>query len=274
MYIKPKLKIREFAQLCNVTVRTLRHYEQIGLLTPHEVDTYTGYRYYHVSQFQTMSSILRLKDLGFTLDEILDYFASGTLTPNIKALESKIDLCNQQLNELKRRHETLLNMVDSQNKILNMEKFTIKPLPEIIVASHREVIKNYSALGPLCCNVIGPEMARLGCKCPQPGYCFTFEHDTEYRPTDIDIEYCEQVESIGQDSSIIQFKVIPAVEKAVCLKHVGPYETIRLSYVEIFQYIEQQGLNVDGHPRCVYIDGAWNQDDPEKWVSIIQVPVK
>ena len=105
-----------------------------------------------------------------------------------------------------------------------MEKFSIQSLPEIIVASHREVIPNYEALGPLCYEKIGPEMQRLGCKCPPPGYCFTMNHNKEYTPTDIDVEYCEQVEEMGTDSAIIQFKRLPAIPKAFCMKHVGPYE--------------------------------------------------
>ena len=56
------------------------------------------------------------------------------------------------------------------------------------------------------------------------GYRFTIEHNKEYTPTDIDIEYCEQVEEMGTDSAIIQFKRLPAVPKALCMKHVGPYE--------------------------------------------------
>ena len=71
---------------------------------------------------------------------------------------------------------------------MDKSKFSIQSLPEIIVASHREIIPNYAALGPLCVEKIGPEMQRLGCKCPAPGYCFTIEHNKEYRPTDIDIE--------------------------------------------------------------------------------------
>ena len=154
-----------------------------------------------------------------------------------------------------------------------MEQISIQSLPEIIVASHREIISSYNDLGRLCCEVIGPEMARLGCKCPEPGYCFTIEHN-EYRPTNIDIEYCEQVEEMGKDSEIIQFKKIPAVEKAICMKHYGPYERLYQSYVELFKYIEQQGYKVIGAPRANYIDGIWNQEDPEKWLTMIQVPVE
>ena len=44
-----RLKIGDFSQLMHVTIRTLRHYEQIGLLKPYEVDEWTGYRYYKVA---------------------------------------------------------------------------------------------------------------------------------------------------------------------------------------------------------------------------------
>lgn len=97
----------------------------------------------------------------------------------------------------------------------------------------------------MCVNVIGPEMQRLGCKCSPTGYCFTIEHNKEYKPEDVDIEYCEQVEEALQNSEIVQFK-----------------------------YIEEQEYKIVGDLRCVYVDGIWNQDDPEKWLSIIQVPVE
>ena len=155
-----------------------------------------------------------------------------------------------------------------------MEKFSIQSLPEIIVASHREVIPNYEAIGEMCCNVIGPEMQRLGCKCPPPGYCFTVEHNKEYTPTNIDIEYCEQVEEMGQDSAIVQFKRLPAVPEALCMKHYGPYDRFYESYTELFKYVEQNGYRIVGKPRCSYIDGIWNQENPELWLSIIQVPVE
>lgn len=43
------LQIGEFSKLCGVTVKTLHHYEKLGLITPSKVDPWTGYRYYHVS---------------------------------------------------------------------------------------------------------------------------------------------------------------------------------------------------------------------------------
>ncbi|MCQ2107033.1 MAG: GyrI-like domain-containing protein [Fibrobacter sp.] len=117
-------------------------------------------------------------------------------------------------------------------------------------------------------------MQRLGCKCSPTGYCFTIEHNKEYKPEAVYIEYCEQVEEALQDPKIVQFKTMPAVKTALCLKHIGPYDRFYQSYTEMFKYIEEQGYKIVGDLRCVYVDGAWNQDDPEKWLSIIQVPVE
>ena len=271
---KTKLKIGEFSRLMQVTVKTLRHYEQKELLLPYEVDEWTGYRYYSIDQMQRLNTIRDLQRLGFTLDEIKELYEDDSHTPNIRQLDAKIKDTEAQLQQLIARRERLLDWKNSRKEMKTMEKFSIQSLPEIIVASHREIISNYAALGPLCYEKIGPEMQRLGCKCPPPGYCFTIEHNKEYKPTDIDIEYCEQVEEMGTNSAIIQFKRLPAIPKALCMKIIGPYERFYESYTEAFRYMEEQGYKIAGHPRTCYVDGAWNQEDPEKWLSIIQIPIE
>ena len=271
---KTKFKIGEFSKMMQVTVKTLRHYEQKELLVPDEVDEWTGYRYYSIAQMQRINTIRGLQRQGFTLEEIKELLEDGAQMPSIDLLTQKIEETERQLQLLMERHSQLLKWMDSHKQRKTMEKFSIQSLPEIIVASHREVITDYSALGALCVNKIGPEMQRLGCKCPPPGYCFTIEHHQEYRATDIDIEYCEQVEEMGEDSSIIQFKRLPTVPKALCMKHVGPYERFYESFTEAFSYMEEQSYKMVGHPRISYIDGAWNQDDPEQWLSLIQIPIE
>jgi effector-binding domain-containing protein len=79
---------------------------------------------------------------------------------------------------------------------------------------------------------------------------------------------------MGTDSAIIQFKRLPEVPKALCVKHVGPYERFYDSFTEAFRYIEEHGYKVIGQHRTCYIDGAWNQKDPEKWLSVIQIPIE
>ena len=270
---KTKLKIGEFSKMMQVTVKTLRHYEQRGLLAPDEVDKWTGYRYYSIAQMQRLNTIRGLQRQGFTLEEIKELLEEGT-QPSIEQLTQKIEETERQLQLLTERRSQLLKWVDSHKQINTMEKFSIQSLPEIIVATHREVIADYSQLGLLCVNKIGPEMQRLGCKCPPPGYCFTIEHNQEYRSASIDIEYCEQVEEMGNDSDIIQFKRLTAVAKALCMKHFGPYERFYESYAQAFSYMEEQGYKIAGDPRTCYIDGIWNQDDPERWLSIIQIPIE
>ena len=274
MRSKTKLKIGEFSQLMQVTVKTLRHYEQKGLLIPDEVDEWTGYRYYSIEQMQKLQTIRDLQRLGFSLDEIKDLYDSYSCTPTIDQLTEKIEETEAQLRQLIARRDRLIDWRNARKQMTTMEKFSIQSLPEIIVASHREVLPNYAAIGPMCVNKIGPEMQRLGCKCPPPGYCFTVEHDREYKPTDVDIEYCEQVQEMGEDSAIIQFKRLPAVPKALCMKHVGPYERFYESFIEAFRYIDEQGYKPIGQHRTCYIDGVWNQEDPEKWLSVIQIPIE
>ena len=274
MNLKKKLKIGEFSQLMQVTVKTLRHYEQKGLLVPDEVDEWTGYRYYSIDQMQRLKTIRDLQRLGFSLDEIKDLCDSYSHTPTIRQLTEKIKETEAELKLLIARRNQLLDWRNARKEMKTMEKISIQSLPEIIVASHREVIPNYAAIGPMCVEKIGPEMQRLGCKCPPPGYCFTIEHNKEYTPTDIDIEYCEQVEEMGEDSAIIKFKRLPAVPKALCMKHIGPYERFYESFTEAFRNIEEQGYKAVGQHRTCYIDGAWNQEDPEKWLSVIQIPIE
>ena len=156
MSYKIKLKIGEFSRLMQITVKTLRHYEQKGLLTPDEVDEWTGYRYYNISQMLKLNSIRQLQQLGFTLDEIKNLFDDESHIPSVEQLTEKIEETERQLKLLITRRNQLLELIDSRKKIKTMEKFSIESLPEIIVASHREIISDYSALGMLCYTVIGP----------------------------------------------------------------------------------------------------------------------
>lgn len=268
-----KYKIGEFSRLARVTVRTLRHYEKIGLLRPGIVDIWTGYRYYSPDQLQKLLSIIQLKQLGFSLSEILELYEDDTHTPDIGALESKIKACEEELQRLRDRHTQLQNLVFAQKKLMNMEKIYFDSLPSIVVAYNRTVIANYDALGMHLVTVVAPEMARLGCECPEPGYCFTVEIDKEYKAENFEIEYCEKVASAKTDSDIVKFKTLPEYPTAICMKVYGPYTRLRESYLELFAEISKMGYEIVDAPRTCYVDGIWNQEDPEKWLTIIQVPV-
>ena len=63
-------KIGMFAQMNHITVKTLHFYEEQGLLFPAKIDEYSGYRYYKMSQMETVHRILALKEAGFKIDDI------------------------------------------------------------------------------------------------------------------------------------------------------------------------------------------------------------
>ena len=64
------IRIGDFSKLSRISVKTLRYYDEMGLLQPVQVDPFTGYRLYEYSQLSDLNRILALKDLGFSLEEI------------------------------------------------------------------------------------------------------------------------------------------------------------------------------------------------------------
>lgn len=211
--------------------------------------------------------------MGFSLEEVRELLDEGTHKPSVKQLEEKIKQVEQLLKNLQDRLILLRRMADSQAKIDTAGRIFVQRLPEIVVASHRQVLAKRSDLTALCAHVLGPEIQRIGCKRSLPIYSFVIEHDEEYKTTDVDTEYCEQVEEMMPDTRLIQFKRLPEIPMAVCMKCYGSYQHWYEQKAELFDYIEKQGYQICGRHRRQYVEGAWNQKDPEKWLTIIQVPV-
>ena len=83
------LKIGEISKLCNISIKTLRYYEEMGLIKPVEVDIYSGYRYYDKQNVEDIYKIQFLKDLDLSLKEIKD-FDDKTLTKRIKDINKEL----------------------------------------------------------------------------------------------------------------------------------------------------------------------------------------
>lgn len=219
-----RLTIGEFSRFCQVTVKTLRHYERMKLLVPSEVDEWTHYRYYNVSQLQQLNGILRLKEMGFSLEEVRELQDEGTNQPSMKQLEGKITQTENLLDALHERLALLKRMADMRSKIEAMDKISIQHLPEMVVASHRHMLRRREEFLAVCACVMGPEVQRMGCRRSLPLNWFVVEHDKEVKKEDIDIEIFEEVEDLMPDSSILKFRVLPEVPVAVCMKCQGTFE--------------------------------------------------
>jgi DNA-binding transcriptional MerR regulator len=112
------LKISEFAQLAQVTVKTLHHYDNIGLLQPAAVDSFTNYRYYTVEQLPRIHRILALRELGLSLEQVaimLDAEVSADEIRGMLALRRAEAL--QKMREAKRQLSMIefhLNMLEAE----------------------------------------------------------------------------------------------------------------------------------------------------------------
>lgn len=268
---KKQLTIGEFARLCGVTVKTLRHYEKVGLVEPVIVDDFTHYRYYSPCQMQKMNAIKSLKRLGFHLDEIAEIFDEETIRPEADALDVKIAEATEQIEALRRRLRALKAIRKSyDNKQQSGVEFCA--LPEIVVAYNRRKISNYQELFDFLPNQLGPEMARLGCECTEPGYCY-LSRLSETADGRFDIEYCEQVIGPKLNSSLIAFRTVEAEPLAACLNYYGNYDGLDEAARRLTAEVEAMGYRPTSPARYSFVDGIWNQADPAKWLTVVQLPV-
>jgi len=80
------LKIGEFSRLSQVTVKTLHHYDEIGLLKPSHIDPSSDYRYYTLDQLPRLHSIMALKSIGLSLDEIAQLLQEALPPEQIRSM--------------------------------------------------------------------------------------------------------------------------------------------------------------------------------------------
>ena len=109
------LKIGEFANIFNISIKTVRFYEEKELFKPFYIDKYSGYRYYNEKNIDEMSRILYLKDLGFSLEEIKNY--------DEKQLKGKIEEYKQRIIKLKNNINILENLNNQNNEKGGLQKF-------------------------------------------------------------------------------------------------------------------------------------------------------
>lgn len=95
MGVSTGYRIGEVATLAGVTIRTLHHYEQIGLLVP-GCRTEAGYRLYDDADIDRLSRVLYYRELGFPLDDIARLL-DETSVPRMAHLERQHALLKQRL---------------------------------------------------------------------------------------------------------------------------------------------------------------------------------
>ena len=133
--------IGEFARLGTVSVRTLRHYDEIGLLRPARVDPETGYRGYSADQLGQLNRIIALKELGLSLTQVRRLLAGITL----EELQGMLMLRRAQLETELKAHQNQLLGVEARLRYIAREgampadDIVVKTIPAmgVVVLPHR-----------------------------------------------------------------------------------------------------------------------------------------
>lgn len=262
-------RIGMFANMNRVSIKTLRYYDEQKILVPVYVDEENGYRYYEAGQMEQLQRIMALKNIGFSLDEIAKIMA-GTDEKDIL---------------IKKKQEILKEISVLTARLANVESYLakdslnlstpiiIKEIPEVIVCTMEQRITSYDDLFE-CMPEMGAQMEEIGCVCAKPEYCFTHYLEPGYKDEDILVEVCEAVTERKADFGKLKFKVFPEIPKAACIFHKGAYNEIHKSYAMLLKYIEENEYEISGNIREFYIDGVWNKETEQEWLTEIQIPVR
>jgi DNA-binding transcriptional MerR regulator len=182
------IKIGYFSRISQVPVKTLRYYDEMGLLKPVEVDRFTGYRYYSLEQLTRLNRILALKDLGFSLDQISRVLIQDLPISELRGmLKMRQEELRQHVQgEMSRleRVEARLKQIEQETSMANYD-IVLKKVDPIWVAGVRETIPSYPEQGHLWEKL---ENYLLEVKETPSGPCFTIYHSEE---PEIDAEVCE-----------------------------------------------------------------------------------
>lgn len=124
---KDYLNTNEFAKLFGITKHTLFHYDEIGLFKPACVNE-KGYRFYHIFQYDTLATILDLRNVGMTLSEIKDYLDHKSTANLLNLYTTQIKRLDKKIERLKNIKKNLLFMdqetkaaLEYKNKIMIMD---------------------------------------------------------------------------------------------------------------------------------------------------------
>lgn len=268
------LKIGEFSRISQVPVKTLRYYDDIGLLHPAHIDKFTKYRYYTVEQITTLNQIFVLKDCGLSLEEITDLLKTNPSPIEIERLlqQKQAELRKHIEEELARLMRIEMRLKHMKNEGV-MSAVTIKKVEPVNVVSVREVLPGVGAMGQQFGEVM-ETMQRHQLK--QTGVSMGIYHDEEFNPERVDLEIAVPSEAVGSfpmnHSREMRARELPGVETMASILHQGRLDSLALTYQTLGEWVHQQGYRLAGPTRELYLQSS--TPDSDGWLIEIQMPVK
>jgi DNA-binding transcriptional MerR regulator len=240
-------RIGEFARLGQVSVKTLHHYHRIGLLVPARTDAATGYRLYAAAQLADLNRILAMRGLGFSLREIaglLDNAAAdmaSALRERRRALDDEIGHLQTRLRAIDARLALAASGADND--------IVVRRLDPLFVATLRGPVPPDGDVSELFVELEEHVQAH-GARAPLPplmlyhGWSDGMGGDVEVVvPIDDDVPSTPRI-TIGW---------LPAVERALCLVHRGPYQRLGRLRTLFADWLADDDHNATGPLREVFI---------------------
>lgn len=264
------LKIGQFSKYAKTTIKTLRHYDKIGLLKPAMIDADSRYRYYSIDQLETIRLISTYKKAGIPNDIIFKIIHLG---------ENETELLNAQKQVLFKRAkeiEKALAQIDGliDKKPSQNYSAEIKRVEKRLVYCCRGYIastENIHDFVKTCTQELfktNPDV-----KFSEPDYCCVIYPDDCYRESNVFIEYAQSVDRVGVDTEVLKFKEIKPIT-AISILHHGSYDTLQDAYLYAINWASENGYELEGEPRERYINGKWNVKKEQDWLTELQFPIK
>lgn len=268
------LKIGEFSKLSRVSIRMLRHYDEIGLLKPAETDDFTGYRYYSESQLPIIGRISSLKELGFSLADIIRMLEDYDDIEKIDAFYEKRRLELEKQAALT-AHQMML--LDTARKRLRKEQtmdynVSIKTIPERYAATVHTVIPHYNDEG-MVWQILCEETDDMDLIPADPCLVAAEYPEDEFKEENVEVFAWKTVNGTYPDTEHVKFKTLPAVKVASCIVK-GGYDQMPEVYGAVISWVKENGYGSAGAMFNIYHVSPYETQDPDKFVTEVCYPVK
>jgi DNA-binding transcriptional MerR regulator/effector-binding domain-containing protein len=270
--------IGEFARLGTVSVRTLRHYDEIGLLRPAKVDPETGYRGYSAEQLGRLNRIVALKELGLSLTQTRQLLDGITL----EELQGMLMLRRAQLEHELEEHRSQLLGVEARLRYIAREgampadDIVVKKIPEMGVVAIAARAPGFGApnIVPVV-NRAKELFDQLGVseRVKEAGpYLIFYEHD---HGQDVTVYLALPVaEPPAELPEPARYLVLPEIEAAVAVR-TGPAAGIfPVVYHDLARWADEHGYQVSPPGREVWVHEVHDIAEVSQQVIEIQLPFR
>ena len=271
---KQMIKIGDFSKLARISIRMLRHYDEIGLLIPCYVDQFTSYRFYSAEQLTTVGRIQTLKEMGFALAVIKEILLTYDDVDSLRNyLKIQLDQAREDAIAAEHRLHLLENMFNRTGDESYMQyTVTVKEIPKRYVASLRRIVPSYND-ERLLWEQMGSETKALQMSMANPAYSLAMFYDEGYKESDVDVEIQVAVNGSFNDTENVRFKTVPAVTVASSV-FKGGYDQLIAVNEAIASWVADNNYSFDGTMFLIYHVSPGHDPNPANWVTEVCYPVR